>query len=164
MKATINEAGAAAEEYFTNSSNDLGWNAVKEVRDRAGAGSQESGSVVDQLFTNIRNETMGNRNQLNATQCDRSFKFSLSAPLQTCRSLGAKIAQLKDKLVERLGGEVNDRLPKELFQQAFVEAEALAWSTPYPLLFLPALAEEKVLSAGQWAGRQRQILSRGWKI
>jgi hypothetical protein len=36
----------------------------------------------------------------------------------------------------------------------------LAWSTPYPLLFLPALAEEKVMGAAQWANRQQMILQR----
>jgi hypothetical protein len=164
VNTIINEAGAAAKEYFTNTSNDLGREAVKEIRYRGLAGTQEPGPVVDQSFYDVRNAAMENRNQTDAAHCERSFRFSLSAPWQSCRSLGAKVARLKNKLVERLSGDVKDRLPTELFHQAFVEAEALAWSTPYPLLFLPVLAEEKVRNAGQWAGRQRQILSRGWKF
>ena len=164
MKSLISEAADAGQEYFTNTSNDLGQEAVKEIRCRALARNWGSGPVVDQSFSNVRNEAMENRVQRETVQCGRSFKLSLSAPLQKCRSLATKVAQLKNKLVERLDAELRDRVPKELFQQAFVEAEALAWTTPYPLLFLPALAEEKMRSAGQWAGRQRQILSRGWKI
>jgi len=40
---------------------------------------------------------------------------------------------------------------------ALTEAEALAWSTPYAHLFLPALAEEKIRYARQWASRQCRI-------
>jgi len=40
------------------------------------------------------------------------------------------------------------------------EATALAWLTPYPLLLLPALLEEKALAARRKAGRQARIRQR----
>ena len=55
---------------------------------------------------------------------------------------------------------VMDRLPDKLVRQSMTEAEALAWSTPYPLLVLPVLMEEKVAGACEWARRQREILER----
>ncbi|WP_150107473.1 hypothetical protein [Pedosphaera parvula] len=66
----------------------------------------------------------------------------------------------RSQVVERLYKQVAGRLPKELFKQAVWEAEALASTTPYPLLFLPALAEEKISNMEQWAERQREIRER----
>jgi len=37
------------------------------------------------------------------------------------------------------------------------EAAALACSTPYPHLFLPALVDEKLQYARNWANRQRRV-------
>ncbi len=161
MIPTINEAANRAKEYFANTSNDLGREAVKGIQSRAFAGNGESEPVVDQLLSSVSDEAMKNRIQQNVSPSGRQFKFSLNAPLQTCRSIAAKVAQLKKRLVARLSSEAKDWLPENLFRQEFVEAEALAWSTPFPLLFLPALAEEKVRNVEQWAGRQRQILDRG---
>jgi hypothetical protein len=55
---------------------------------------------------------------------------------------------------------VGGSLPEPLVRQAATEAEALAWATSYPLLFLPVLVEEKIEGARQWANRQREILER----
>src|SRR5258708_26420049 len=161
VKPTINEAADRAEEYFTNTSNDLGREAVKEIRSRVFAGNGEFEPVVDQLLSIVGDEAMKNRIQPNMSPGGRQFKFSLNAPLQACLSVAAKVTQLKNRLVARLSAEAKDWLPENLFRQAFVEAEALAWSTSFPLLFLPALAEEKVRNVEQWAGRQRQIMDRG---
>jgi hypothetical protein len=67
---------------------------------------------------------------------------------------------LKYRLKRKLTTEVKGRIPDQLVSQAVAEADALAWSTPYPVLFLPGLVEEKILHAGQWASRQREILAR----
>ena len=40
------------------------------------------------------------------------------------------------------------------------EADALAAHTPYPALFLPALAEEKAHTIANWQARQNQLLRR----
>lgn len=161
MKPAINEAADRAEEYFAKTSNDLGREAVKQVQSRAVAGNGELEPIVDQLLLNVGDESMKNLIRPNASPGSRQFKFSLNAPLQTCRSVAAKVASLKNRLVARLSAEAKDWLPENLFRQAFVEAEALAWSTSFPLLFLPALAEEKMRNVEQWVGRQRQIMDRG---
>ena len=68
--------------------------------------------------------------------------------------------QFEEQLINKLTAETQDSVPRRLVQQAVNEAEALAWSTPYPLLFLPELAREKILSAQQWSRRQEEIYRR----
>lgn len=46
-----------------------------------------------------------------------------------------------------------------LYHLAVREAEAIAWQTPYPLLVLPALLEEKLKQAAGWFHRQRSLQS-----
>lgn len=49
-------------------------------------------------------------------------------------------------------------------RQAAAEAESLAWLSPFPLLVLPALLEEKVREARLRAAKQAQLreASREW--
>ncbi len=51
-----------------------------------------------------------------------------------------------------------------LLRQAINEADALAATTPFPSLFLPALAEEKVQLAYAWKSRQRAIHEQTWAL
>jgi hypothetical protein len=44
-----------------------------------------------------------------------------------------------------------------LIRQIVTEAEALAATTPFPALLLPALAEEKAQKAAKWSVRQQAI-------
>ena len=81
-------------------------------------------------------------------------------PAHPCRSQIIKSNLLKHRLSRKLALEIAGRVPDRLARQAVAEAEALAWSTPYPLLFLPGLMEEKLLGARQWVSRQREILER----
>jgi hypothetical protein len=81
-------------------------------------------------------------------------------PAHPCRSQTLKLNLLKYRLRRKLASEIEGRVPDRLARQAIAEAEALAWSTSHPLLFLPGLMEEKLHSAGQWAARQREILER----
>ena len=46
-------------------------------------------------------------------------------------------------------------------QRAANEAAGLAWFTPFPLLFFPALLEEKIYAAQRQEARQQQIRQRG---
>jgi hypothetical protein len=80
--------------------------------------------------------------------------------VQACRNMAAKFNQLSARLMEKLAVEAQGLVSEPALERAVVEAGALAWSTPYPLLFLPALAEEKVLNARQWAGQQQEIFRR----
>jgi hypothetical protein len=76
-----------------------------------------------------------------------------------CRTAARKLKQLEEQLAAKFVAETRGTILGQMIQQAMNEAEALAWSTRYPLLFLPELAEEKVRGARQWASRQQQILN-----
>ena len=82
----------------------------------------------------------------------------LARSIRTCRGWAARAAEIREKLMAQLAEE--NEISVQAVRQAVTEAEALACSTQFPHLFLPALAEEKVLSARQWRGRQREILER----
>ena len=72
-----------------------------------------------------------------------------------------KIQSLK----ERVSGELAWRFAgvrPEFLRQAVNEAAALAASTPFPTLFLPTLAEEKVFLASEWERKQRVVQERSW--
>ncbi len=81
-------------------------------------------------------------------------------PAHPCRSEAVKLNLLKYRLRRKLASEMKGRVPDQLARQAIAEAEALAWSTSHPLLFLPGLMEEKLHKARRWATRQREILER----
>ena len=85
-----------------------------------------------------------------------------AVPVHACQRAQATSRELKNRLARQSGGWSGwfRFLPEPLVRQAATEAEALAWATPYPLLFLPVLVEEKIEGARQWASRQREILER----
>lgn len=56
--------------------------------------------------------------------------------------------RLTDRNTARLGGEL---------RRAANEAAGLAWATAFPLLFFPALFDEKVRAAAQRVARQEMI-------
>jgi len=68
--------------------------------------------------------------------------------------------KLKSALVKRLSAEYADVATRLVFQ-AVNEAYAMATQTLEPLLFLPALAEEKVQKAAVWTARQHSLLQTG---
>ena len=70
------------------------------------------------------------------------------------------LEQLKQTLLQaELNAEPNAQL-RRFLQHAAHEAASLAWATPYPLLFLPALMEEKQREVRAHALRQQAIRSR----
>jgi hypothetical protein len=77
-----------------------------------------------------------------------------------CRQAAAKCGRLRDRLMKRIAAEFSSGVSSRMLQQAIREAEAVADTTPFPLLFLPALAEEKARNAWQWERRQHAILER----
>jgi hypothetical protein len=85
---------------------------------------------------------------------------ALAKCTEACRAAARKLKQFEEQFAAKLAAEVQDGVPEQLIRQAMNEAEALAWSTRFPLLFLPELAEEKIHNARQWANRQHQILQR----
>ena len=79
-------------------------------------------------------------------------------PLQRLSNqASAALSAYRQALFEVLSTTDAGDLPVSLLSQALNEAEALATLTPFPALFLPALAEEKITDARIWFERQRQI-------
>lgn len=102
---------------------------------------------------------MNQRNQFkNSGQAPRGV-HSRTAPARACAK--AVTGRLGKQLLAELAGEYKASLPGLWLERAFADAEAVAWSTPYPLLFLPELAREKVQDVRRWTERQQQILQAG---
>ena len=70
-----------------------------------------------------------------------------------------KFRALKDKITSQLQWRFATVAP-ELLGLAVNEAAALAANTPFPALFLPALAEEKANLLSQWEHKQKVIQER----
>ena len=103
---------------------------------------------------------MNTRKQMNLSGNGEAGAGPLEKSMQVCRHMAAKCGELRDRLMQRIAIELRGGVSEPLVRRAVIEAEALANTTPFPLLFLPALAEEKVRSVRQWTGRQREILER----
>ena len=75
-----------------------------------------------------------------------------------------RFEQLKSGLlVERLADLPRPELNSSV-RRAANEAAALAWLTPYPLLFFPVLFEEKAGAALEQAFRQEDIRTRSREL
>jgi hypothetical protein len=68
----------------------------------------------------------------------------------------AKMEGLKTRLVSKLSLEFPE-VRSQLVRQAVLEAHALASLTTVPQLFLPTLAEEKVIGLRNWTLHQKTI-------
>jgi len=84
-----------------------------------------------------------------------------NACIASCQKLAAQIERTKRNLIAEL--QDSFQVPEQLYRQALVEAEALAWQTDYPQLVFPTLATEKVQAVAAWHRRQRS-LSRNWSV
>jgi hypothetical protein len=71
-----------------------------------------------------------------------------------------KFNQLKTAITANLSAEFAGVLQPETVRRVVNEADALAAYTPFPALFLPVLAEEKVVMASRWQTKQRLIQER----
>jgi hypothetical protein len=79
---------------------------------------------------------------------------------------GTELDQLKERLLEQLLPETSHRPDlSSAYERAASDAVSLAWVTPFPLLVLPVLFEEKAAEARRQAERQRTMLveSGKWK-
>jgi len=85
------------------------------------------------------------------------FEVGAIAPVAVRGSLEAKLEELKARLLMPLIDESKNAAEAAPLRLAANEAAGLAWFTPFPLLFLPALLEEKVYAAQRQEARQRQI-------
>src|SRR5262245_56799829 len=85
--------------------------------------------------------------------------IKFSAPVRGAAE--AKLDSLKEQLLQPLMEKTSDQDAEAALRRAGTEAAALAWTTPFPLLFLPALLDEKVDRAERYLARQKSILQRG---
>jgi hypothetical protein len=76
----------------------------------------------------------------------------------------ARLAGLKDQLLEERLNEVPDPASEDHFRHAAAEAAALAWVTPYPLLVFPVLFDEKARDAEYRLERQEQVRQRSREL
>jgi hypothetical protein len=71
---------------------------------------------------------------------------------------------LKRRLLAERLDDVWDPEFNSLVRRAANEAAAMAWSTPFPVLFFPVLFEEKITAAAARAARQSLILARSREL
>ena len=100
----------------------------------------------------------GMKNQRNHFKAKAAAARGNRSPGTVARACRAAVARLGRQFLAELAGEYKSSLPGQWLEGALAEAEAVAWSTPFPLLFLPELAREKAHNARQWAERQQEIL------
>jgi hypothetical protein len=86
------------------------------------------------------------------------FEVGAIAPVPPRGALETELEQLKARLLEPLLNTAADPAQGEPLRRAANEAAGLAWFTPFPLLFFPALLEEKVNAAQRQQARQRRII------
>jgi hypothetical protein len=103
-------------------------------------------NTTNKLISNDQPVQPGSFGRLRAV-CSDCYQGAL-------RRLNAVKARIEREFGQDMGGY------EPLLKAAINEAEAVAWQTPYPHLFFPALAEEKATEARQWAGHQRVIRER----
>jgi len=65
--------------------------------------------------------------------------------------------RLRGRLLRPLLAGTNNPVLQAGLRRAASEAESLAWLTPFPLLVLPVLFEEKVRKARHYAIRQAEL-------
>ena len=70
------------------------------------------------------------------------------------------LRDLKAKITLELASRFDGILDERRLRQVINEADALAATTLFPALVLPALAEETVHAAAAWQVRQRQLFER----
>ncbi|HMJ88646.1 MAG TPA: hypothetical protein VK530_02460 [Candidatus Acidoferrum sp.] len=85
-----------------------------------------------------------------------------AAPFRATRD--TELEQLKQRL---LRAAINGVVQVDLYaplRRAANEAAAIAWMTPFPLLFFPVLFEEKTVVARHQAARQQTVRARSSEI
>jgi len=96
------------------------------------------------------------------TRFAREIKFAVKprAPRRSRARADAELEKLKHRLLREQLDEAGGPGLAPALRRAANEAAALVWLTPYPLLLLPVLFEEKVEAAKRQAALQAQIRQR----
>lgn len=102
---------------------------------------------------------MKTRRELKA-RFEPEFRFEVTpvpaVPFRGTRQ--SELDRLKDHLLRELLERTDDGAIYAGYRRAANEAAALAWTTPFPLLFFPSLFEEKAREAARYAERQARLL------
>jgi hypothetical protein len=80
---------------------------------------------------------------INLSEFEKTFGNENAATL--CRRLAGKLTDLKGRLQARYESHFPGQ--NSLIKSSIEEAEEIAWQTPFPHLFLPVLAEERIAFA-----------------
>jgi hypothetical protein len=92
-------------------------------------------------------------------------RFPVSLPAAPVRSRGDQALDgFKSRLLEQILENKCGQALEPMIRHAANEAAALAWTTPFPLLVLPGLLEEKVRTVWLRDLRQRHIQWRSRKL
>jgi hypothetical protein len=91
---------------------------------------------------------------LSPAQPPRRSNFA-QACLASCRKLLDQIERAKARIVADFRARINS--DEHLLELAVNEAEALAFSTGYPQLVFPVLAEENARAVEAWHARQQDL-------
>lgn len=110
---------------------------------------------------------MKTRNNTVPTEFGPNTRFTLpiATPAPTFRgALEAELERLKEHLLAKELARTASLDVNVLLRRAANEAVALVWLTPFPLLLLPALFEEKARTARRAATRQALIRERSSEL
>jgi len=107
-------------------------------------------------MNNDRPNSSKNSGRNNLTALPQTSAFSDFGFRRFAAECSQKLAELKDRVAADLANQFGT-LNARLVRQVVNEADSLAATTPFPSLFLPVLAEEKVRAASRWAARQQSI-------
>lgn len=102
---------------------------------------------------------MNTINQQVPTRFYRETRFVLEPKLvsPTSDRVQGTFEHLKTRLLEPVLTTTLDPDVRRQLRLAANEAAALAWTTPFPLLILPVLLEEKTAEAHNYVARQREV-------
>lgn len=106
------------------------------------------------------------RNLKRRTRRETGFDGHLDTQTPFRATEPTQLERLKERLLQELLAETADDLAlNPAYRRAANDALSLAWVTPFPLLFLPVLFQEKAVEARRRAERQRTLLKRTakWK-
>jgi len=78
------------------------------------------------------------------------------APL-TIEQVQTRFLRLKSRLLKPVLDHATDPALRRQLRLAANEASAVAWTTPFPLLVLPVLLEEKSADVHRYVVRQREV-------
>ncbi len=113
----------------------------------------DPGSGLLYYMVNYMNNLMSMRPT--APNVESGSHTFVQACLRSCRRLANEVRRIRRSVVQDFTNAPREM--RQAVESALNEAEAVAWQTPFPHLFFPVLAEEKVATAERWAGRQQMI-------